>query len=513
MLATVENSLHGGVSIVQYRDKTSDTGQLVETAKKLQTITARYKVPLLINDRVDVALAMGADGVHIGQDDIDLSTARKLLGKHKIIGVSVTSVNEAIEAAKGGANYLGGMLRDSPNLALANSEKELRECKLIDWNYRKADAKAAIGIKGAVEILIELRNRSYDIPAVGIGGLNHENLKSVMHVFSPDQVPYPDSRAITLAGAAVVSAIMGASNPEHAARSLASIMELGGQNSWPNSHIGDTECVLNMISRVRSEKPLSHNMMNYVVQNFAANVALAIGASPIMAGYGPEAEELSRLDGALVINMGSVDPEGLDNYEIAIKAYNDAKRPVLFDPVGAGANQFRRGGAARLIRPGRFAVIKGNEGEILQLAGTASSQQKGVDSGPSNHNNVVKAKIVHEFAQRYKSIVVMTGKTDIVSNGTRCFRVDNGHELLDEITGAGCTLGTTISACLAVSNEGCRLEATLSAMLLFEVAAELAAELADGPGTFVPLFLDKLSQLSKNPEQIVEMTRIQEIEL
>lgn len=127
IVSVVSAALEGGVTIVQYRDKTSDTGILISTAKKLHAVTQKYNVPLLINDRVDVALAVGCEGVHIGQDDmgmaflsffimdrillililVDLPTARKLLGPKAIIGVTAASINEALTACKDGANYLG----------------------------------------------------------------------------------------------------------------------------------------------------------------------------------------------------------------------------------------------------------------------------------------------------------------------------------------------------------------------------------------------------------------------
>jgi thiamine-phosphate diphosphorylase / hydroxyethylthiazole kinase len=124
-----------GVTIVQYRDKTSDTADLIRTAKGLHEITRAHNIPLLINDRVDVAIAVGAEGVHVGQDDMgkcrqyreprlmesmalsreidanvlspDLATARNLLGPKAIIGVTASSVDEALRAAKDGADYLG----------------------------------------------------------------------------------------------------------------------------------------------------------------------------------------------------------------------------------------------------------------------------------------------------------------------------------------------------------------------------------------------------------------------
>jgi len=107
LFQVVEDAIRGGVTIVQYRDKEADTGLLIANGKKLHAITQQYSVPLLINDRVDVALAVGADGVHLGQDDMDLKTARKLMGHSAIIGISANSVQEARDAVEEGADYLG----------------------------------------------------------------------------------------------------------------------------------------------------------------------------------------------------------------------------------------------------------------------------------------------------------------------------------------------------------------------------------------------------------------------
>ena len=95
------------MTIVQYRDKVGDTATLVRVAKRLRAITQRYGVPFLINDRVDVALAVGAEGVHLGQDDLDLESARRLLGPEAIIGATCSNVEEAHSAVTLGCNYLG----------------------------------------------------------------------------------------------------------------------------------------------------------------------------------------------------------------------------------------------------------------------------------------------------------------------------------------------------------------------------------------------------------------------
>lgn len=220
-----------------------------------------------------------------------------------------------------------------------------------------------------------------------------------------------------------------------------------------------------------------------------------------MSNNGNEASDLARLGGALVVNMGTVTPEGLDNYRKALTAYNSEGRPILFDPVGAGATQQRRDAVKTLLASGYFDVIKGNESEIKSVLGLTSAQQHGVDSGPSTSSLEDKARLVQTLAKRERCVVLMTGVVDVVSDGLRTCSVHNGSHYLGEITGSGCTLGTTVASFLAVSG-GDKLLAVLAGMLLFEIAAERAthgegADIVHGPGTFTPRFLDQLYSLSR----------------
>jgi thiamine-phosphate diphosphorylase / hydroxyethylthiazole kinase len=236
--------------------------------------------------------------------------------------VTVSSVEEALTAAAGGADYLG------IGTVYATSTKK--------------DTKSIIGTQGVQKILESLASAGFrDIQTVCIGGIKVENVEKVLRETA--------SPAKQLNGVAVVSAVMAAEAPDVAAETLALKVRhgraAGSLGHRPSSSTvgsrdgqmlppGLRDAVPAMFRAIQEKTPLSHNMTNLVVQNFAANVALAVGASPIMANYGEEAEDLSRLGGALVINMGTVTPEGLENYSKALRAYNRAGRPVLFDPVG-----------------------------------------------------------------------------------------------------------------------------------------------------------------------------------
>ncbi|ORY59068.1 Hydroxyethylthiazole kinase family-domain-containing protein [Pseudomassariella vexata] len=475
----VESALKGGVTCVQYRDKTSDTGVLVATGRKLHEITKKYNVPLLINDRIDVAFAVGCEGVHIGQDDIDLASARKLLGPDAIIGVTVSNLRETEEAAMGGADYIG--------------------IGTVFATLTKKNSKSIIGVDGLQQMLVCLHTSKSKIKTVCIGGINASNVSRVMW-----QSAYKEK---ALDGVAIVSAIMAAADPEASSKELLQLVKsppaFAKNVVKPDQQTRSAEDIVALVPKiikmVDSKKPLSHNMTNLVVQNIAANVALSIGASPIMANYGEEAKDLAALGGALVVNMGTVTPDGLTNYMIALKAYNDAGQPVVFDPVGAGATEVRRSATKTILGGGYIDVIKGNQSEVLTCTpGGSHLQQRGVDSTAGDTDLTKLGNVVKDLAVMRAVIVVMTGKTDLVTAGTKVFKVENGHEYLGMVTGTGCCLATTISAMVAAYPED-KLAATIAGLLHYEIAAELAAERQDvkGPGTFVPAFLDELYNIRK----------------
>lgn len=475
----VEQALRGGVTIVQYRDKHADTGTMIDTAVRLHAVTKRYNVPLLINDRVDVALTMGAEGVHIGQEDLSLKNARSLLGPDAIIGVTASSIEEAERAIDGGADYLGiGTMFATPT---------------------KKDTKSIIGTSGTQEILKTCSTGTKKrVPCVAIGSINSSNVQRVLH-----QSASGDNY---LNGVAVVSAIMAASEPEAAAQSLRQRIDDSSSTFYASVPPGSR--AEEDISQLLSSAPkliaahvdssiLCHNMTNTVVQNFAANVCLATGCSPIMSLNGNEAADLAKLGGALVINMGTITPDTLNAYLAGMKAYNEAGNPVLLDPVGGGATNVRRETIKTLLKAGFFSVIKGNEGEISAVAGTSSAQQRGVDSGPSSSTAADKIKLVRDLAERERCIVLMTGSTDYLSDGKRTMAISNGSHWLGKITGSGCALGSVIASYVALHRED-KLLSVVAALLHYELAAERAEKLCKGPGSFIPAFLDELYSLGQD---------------
>lgn len=210
---------------------------------------------------------------------------------------------------------------------------------------------------GLQQLLMRIPAES-PVKTVCIGGINASNASRVVWQSAAPPPPLPPSATSTtrgraLDGIAVVSAVVAAADPEAAARELRALVSAAPAFAAPSpsddsssssiSSIGDNDALASkllptlmpeLVGAVDAQGPLSHNMTNLVVQNLAANVALACGASPIMANYGEEAGDLAALGGALVVNMGTVTPDGLANYLQALRAYNARGRPVVFDPVG-----------------------------------------------------------------------------------------------------------------------------------------------------------------------------------
>jgi thiamine-phosphate diphosphorylase/hydroxyethylthiazole kinase len=476
----VEAAIRGGVTIVQYRDKHSDTGVLMETARKLLDVTRRHHVPLLINDRVDVCMAVGADGVHIGQDDMHITEARRLLGSDAIIGVSTNDVEEAQNAISSGADYLGIGTMFATNT--------------------KTNIKSIIGTRGLQAILKACQTGTkHRVGCVAIGSIKPSNLQRVIH-----QGAY-DGNYIN--GVAVVSAIIAAADPQRSAEELRTLVESAKNSLFATcppgtSPVSEVSQLLRdipaIIKKHATSSVLCHNMTNTVVQNFAANVCLATGSSPIMSLNGPEAADLASLGGGLVINMGTVTPDLLSTYLLGMQAYNAASNPIIFDPVGGGATNVRRAAIKQLLAGGFFDIIKGNEGEISAVLGTRGVQQRGVDSGPSTRSTGLKADMVTALAQRERCVVLMTGETDILSDGDRTYGISNGSHWLGKITGSGCALGSVLASYLAVYRTD-KLLAALAGILHYEIAAERAADRDDvkGPGSFIPAFLDELYHVRK----------------
>lgn len=177
---SVELAIKGGVSVVQLREKSSTAKEFFETALKVKEITKKYNVPLIINDRIDIALAVKADGVHLGQNDIPASGARNILGNEYIIGVSANNLEQAIKAWQDGADYIG--------IGAAFPTETKSDTKPVSYETIKAITN------------------SVGIPAVAIGGINKYNI--------------PKLAGSGISGVAIVSSIIAQSDITSAAKNI-----------------------------------------------------------------------------------------------------------------------------------------------------------------------------------------------------------------------------------------------------------------------------------------------------
>lgn len=245
------------------------------------------------------------------------------------------------------------------------------------------------------------------------------------------------------------------------------------------------------IERIREQQPLLLNITNYVVMNTSANALLAIGASPVMAHAIEEVDELVGIARALVVNIGTLSTPWI---AAMVQAGQSARRlgiPVVLDPVGCGATRFRTETARMLMDVLRPAVIRGNASEIRALVGTAGGT-KGVDSIHTPDETVADAQAL---AQAAECVVSVSGPVDLVVDGERMARIDNGHPMMARVTGMGCTASALTGAFLAVNPSP--FAAAHHAMTLMGCAGEIAAETAPGPGSFQVNFLDALYGLDE----------------
>lgn len=243
------------------------------------------------------------------------------------------------------------------------------------------------------------------------------------------------------------------------------------------------------LASLRAQKPLIHNITNYVVMNITANALLACGASPVMAHAADEVEEMVSFAGALVLNIGTLTPDWV---EAMVKAGREANRrgvPVVLDPVGSGATRLRTESAKRILGEVKVQVIRGNASEVLSLA-PGGARTKGVDSV---HGVDEAADAASHLARELETTLAITGAVDLVTDGRRVCRVSNGHELMARVTGTGCTATAVVGAFLAVDREP--LAAAVSALVYFGLAGEVAAQTANAPGSFQVALLDALYTL------------------
>ena len=439
----VEAALRGGVTMVQLREKELEGEALEQEAREILAICRRYGVPLLINDDVMLAKKIGAEGVHVGQSDMAASQAREILGPDAIIGVTARTIEQAQAAEKAGADYLGS------GAVFGTSTK--KDAKPMDPEYFQQICESG-----------------------------------------------------KMTGFAIVSGIFAADDIEAQTRKLwkdAQELCLPGQPE-------------RLRARVEKCRPVVQCITNIVTVNDCANALLAIGGSPTMAHHPEEMADFAAVSDALVCNMGATESldammaaglasrnrkntENTENTEKAGQAVNGEKsgerteRPIVIDPVGCASSTFRRGKCLQLIKEVKPSCIRGNPAEIRALA-TGHDTGRGVDDLEAETPDAARSAM--DLARKTGAIVVASGETDYVADGTRLYKVKGGTAWMSRVTGTGCMLSSLLGAFLAVENSALSVAACCAMMnACAEKALEETVRRQGGTGTFHICLMDALS--------------------
>jgi hydroxyethylthiazole kinase len=229
------------------------------------------------------------------------------------------------------------------------------------------------------------------------------------------------------------------------------------------------------LARLREQKPLVHNITNYVVMSLSANVLLSVGASPAMVHAVPEVEAFVSISASIVINIGTLSPAWVEAMHLAARRATQLGKPWVLDPVGCGATPYRTAVAVDLaaLKP---TIIRGNASEIMSLAGAAATGGKGVDSTAASEAAIAAAAAL---AKGTGAVVAVTGAVDYATDGEQLIAVESGDPLMTLSTGLGCALSATTAAFAAVAPP---LEAAASALAVYGAAGKHAAHGCKGPG-------------------------------
>lgn len=245
-----------------------------------------------------------------------------------------------------------------------------------------------------------------------------------------------------------------------------------------------------LFEAVRRKMPIVHCITNYVAMNYAANLTLAVGASPAMVHAVEEVEEFAGIADTLTVNIGTLSRDWLAAMLKAAAAARAMGKPWVLDPVAHQATGFRREAVKALLAQ-RPAIIRGNASEILALD-ERDSRGKGIDSRDGVDEAVDSAIAL---ARRHGAVVAVTGPVDVVTDGDSSLRFHGGSALMPQVTAMGCAQTCVMGALLAVS-AGEPLRAAAAALGLFKQAGERAGRAADGPGSFAYRFIDEVHRQS-----------------
>ncbi|RLG14426.1 MAG: hydroxyethylthiazole kinase, partial [Candidatus Nanohalarchaeota archaeon] len=241
-------------------------------------------------------------------------------------------------------------------------------------------------------------------------------------------------------------------------------------------------------------RPIIHHITNYVTVNDCANVTLAIGAAPVMAHAKEEVSEMTSISSALLLNIGTLDPQQIESMLIAGKTANEKNIPIILDPCGAGATTFRTQTAKKLTEQLNITIIKGNASEIAAIA-DIEAETHGVELGAIN---TTPEHAAWTLAEKTNSTIIITGKEDIIADRTTTYTLRNGSPMTGKITGGGCMAASITASFTSIEKDP--LIAGIAALTCFNVAQQLAEKKSTGPMDYKKKLIDELYNLT--PEKI-----------
>lgn len=253
-----------------------------------------------------------------------------------------------------------------------------------------------------------------------------------------------------------------------------------------------------IMENVKKYPSFVHCITNYVTVNDVANMILASGASPIMADDKMEVEDITSICTSLVINIGTLNERTIESMILAGKKANELGHPVIFDPVGAGASEFRTETAQKLMREIKFSVIRGNISEIKTLC-QGNGTTMGVDADEkdavteSNMKSVIA--MAQELAASADEVIAITGAVDLVVDAENAYAIYNGDADMARITGTGCMLDGVIGG-FAGSNQKNILDAVIVAVSAMGLCGEYARERCQGTSSMKMHLIDEMSNLT-----------------
>lgn len=242
---------------------------------------------------------------------------------------------------------------------------------------------------------------------------------------------------------------------------------------------------------VKRKQPLIHCITNPISIHACANAVLAVGARPIMAEHPKEAAEITETAKALMLNLGNITDVRMESMMIAARTAKCGDIPVLLDCVGAACSRLRREYALNLIDTVTPTVIKGNYSEIKALCASGYTSS-GVDAEAGLETAQI-GKEAAQFAKARSTVVLASGKTDIITDGKQIIYIKNGSPQLASVTGTGCMLGALCAGYLSADRS---LYAAAAACAVMGICGELS-ETEKGSGTFMVNLMDRLSTLQK----------------